>query len=286
MKNWLELKQEFIEGLKGIYELGEAEQIFHLFIEDLFELSRINYSFEKNNVPENKIITKINSILIDLKTNKPIQHILGYAYFFERRFKVSKDVLIPRQETEELVDYILKKHSEKNLEVLDIGTGTGSIPISLKLECPGFNVMSVDVSKKALSIARENAKTLKAEVDLEQVDILDEQAWMFVDEHSLDIVVSNPPYVRELEKKLMHKNVVDFDPELALYVSDKDPLVFYEKISKFATKKLRKGGLLYFEINEAYGEEVKALMQKRSFSNVNIIKDLQEKDRFVCGILN
>lgn len=285
MKSWQELKKIFIEELNGIYEQGEAEQIFYLILEDCFDLTRINYSFEKSNTPEVSVIDLIRTILEKLKTNEPIQHILGYGYFFERKFKVTKDVLIPRQETEELVDHIVKNHSGKALDILDIGTGSGSIPISLKLESPEFNITSLDISDEALEIAKENALALKADVNLLKVDILNQDSWSIINNQSLDVIVSNPPYVRELEKLQMHKNVVDFDPELALYVSDNDPLIFYDKITEFATMKLKQEGFLYFEINEIFGDEVKALMEKRSFSNVTIIKDMQEKDRFVCGEL-
>lgn len=286
MKNWQEIKQYFIAELTSIYDSAEVEQIFFMILEDCFALTRINYSFEKKEVPKRIIVEQINAYLEALKTNEPIQHILGYAYFFERKFIVTKDVLIPRQETEALVYHMVKKHSGAPLEILDIGTGSGSIPITLKLESPKFNISTLDVSEKALEIAKQNALQLKAEVNFIKADILNHEHWPLIKDKSLDLIVSNPPYVRELEKEQMHKNVVDFDPELALYVPDEDPLVFYQTITEFAVNKLNKGGFLYFEINEVFGPDVKALMEKQSFSNVIIIKDMQEKDRFVCGQLH
>ncbi len=281
---FFELKQHFTKQLSLIYSLQECEQIFFLLLEDMFSISRIDYSLEKQSLVEEGQEQKIKLVLQELKTNKPIQHILGYGYFFERRFKVSKDVLIPRQETEELVDLMLKSHQNKSLQVLDIGTGTGCIPISLKLENLLLNISSIDVSAEALSIAKKNAKDLNADVNFSQLDILNAKEWDLFKDNSLDVIVSNPPYVRYQEKLEMHKNVVNFDPELALYVDDKKPLIFYEKITRFASVKLKKRGVLYFEINEVFGKEVQEVLKKHRFILIKIIKDMQGKDRFVKGV--
>ena len=283
---FFELKKYFVKQLSANYSPQECEQIFFMILEDVFLFSRINYSLEKQNLVEGAREKKIKFILQELITNKPIQHILGYGYFFERRFKVSKDVLIPRQETEELVDLILKNHKNQKFKVLDIGTGTGCIPITLKLENLLLNISSLDVSLDALSVAKQNAEDLGANVNFHQLDILDSEQWNVFKDNSLDIIVSNPPYVRYIERTKMHKNVVDFDPELALYVDDENPLVFYEKIAEFASVKLRQGGSLYFEINEDFGNEVMNIMKKRNFSMLTLVQDMQEKPRFVYGILD
>jgi len=279
--NYFKLKQDFIAELFQNYEAREAEQIFFLVLEDVFSISRIDYALKKQEVVSDEIIQVVKNILHELKTNKPIQHILGYGYCYERRFKVTKNVLVPRQETEELINLILQNHRNEDLTVLDIGTGTGCIPISLKLENPSFKMLALDISEHALTVAKENAETLGVDICFLQIDILKEKNWNGYQDLSLDIIVSNPPYVRYSEKAQMHKNVLGYDPELALFVDDTDPLVYYRVIILFASEKLKYGGVLYFEINEAFGEEVVLLLSDNNFSNISVVKDLQGKDRIV-----
>ena len=282
---WLELKTLFINALSKNYEQREVEGIFFLIIDELYQLSRIIFQSIKGDLIEKDKITEFASIILELMSNKPIQHVLGYGYFFERKFKVSPDVLIPRQETEELVDLIIRMHKKENINILDIGTGTGCIPITLKLENPDFNMKSIDISINALKVAQENAKELNAKVEFQELDILNEDNWGGISNNSLDIIVSNPPYVRELEKTQMHNNVLNFDPELALFVDDDNALIFYEKITKMAYDKLKPNGFLYFEINEAFGKETKKILEDNGFNDVVIYKDLQGKDRIVYGNL-
>ncbi len=279
--NYFELKQFFLDDLSGIYQTREAEQIFFMILEELFQFSKMDYSLDKLKTVEQDKTDQIISLLKDLKTNKPIQHILGYGYCFERKFIVSPDVLIPRQETEELIDLILKNHNKEKARVLDIGTGTACIPINLKIENTLFEVSSLDVSKDALKIAKLNAKKFSVDINFIHQDILDEKAWSIFNDEYFDIIVSNPPYIRESEKIQMHNNVLDFDPALALFVDDNNPLIFYDKIALFASRKLQIGGVLYFEINEAFGNEVVTLIKKYDFEEIELINDLQDKNRIV-----
>lgn len=214
-----------------------------------------------------------------VKTGEPIQYIFGKGPFYGRDFLVSKSTLIPRNETEELVHMIIKENPKAGLKILDIGTGSGCIPITLALEMNNPEVFAVDISEEALEIAVQNAEMLGAKVTFSYCDILNQ-----VPEVSdLDILVSNPPYVLLSEKSQMHQNVLDFEPELALFVSNEDPLLFYREIAVKGKEMLRIGGKLYFEINEKYGKEVAVLLQDLGYSDVHVFKDLNEKERIAVG---
>lgn len=222
------------------------------------------------------------ALLIDfekLKSNEPIQYILGHGPFYGREFLVTEDTLIPRNETEELVHLIIKENPKPNLRVLDIGTGTGCIPITLALEMKSPEVYAIDISEKALAVSSENAKLLHAKVDFSKCDILKEKPQVA----DLDILVSNPPYIPLAEKGQMHRNVLDFEPDLALFVNDEDPLIFYRVISDEGKKLLKPTGKIYFEINERFGKEVSEIMMAFGYQNVRVIKDLNGKDRIVAG---
>lgn len=214
-----------------------------------------------------------------LKTGEPIQYILGHGPFYGREFKVSPATLIPRNETEELVHLIIKENPQANLRILDIGTGTGCIPITLALEMKNPEVFAVDISEDALEIAKENAKALQAKVKFLPCDILAEIPPL----SDLDLIVSNPPYIPFSEKEQMHRNVLDFEPHLALFVSTDDPLVFYKKIAEKGKHLLKPHGKLYFEINERFGNEVVRVLSALDFKEIRIIKDLNGKDRIVSG---
>jgi release factor glutamine methyltransferase len=216
-----------------------------------------------------------------LLEKKPIQYILGEAPFYGREFKVNASVLIPRNETEELVHLIIKENKKLNLRILDIGTGSGCIPISLALEIPSSKTFALDISKEALEVAKDNAKKHEESIIFFQVDILNED----IPVKDLDIIVSNPPYVCESEKSLMHENVLNFEPHLALFVKDNDPLVFYKIIAKKAKSALKSSGKLYFEINEAFGEKVQYLLEEQGYREISIIQDLNNKDRIVKAVL-
>ena len=198
-----------------------------------------------------------------------------FAYFCDHPFKVTPDTLIPRPETEELV-YLISRENKGNLKILDIGTGTGCIPISLKLMMNDAEVSGWDISGKALTIARENAKDLSANVEFEKMNALNIDS-----NEKFDIVVSNPPYIPLSDKDSMHQNVLNFEPGLALFVEDNDPLLFYRRIAEFGKTNLNPAGKLYFEIHERFGSETKDLLMYLGYQDVVIIKDLNGKDRMI-----
>ncbi|UZD21287.1 peptide chain release factor N(5)-glutamine methyltransferase [Algoriphagus halophytocola] len=259
-----------------IYERQEAESLIGWLFEHHVGLGR---SALYQQVDENTLPTGLYQDFERLKTGEPIQYIMGKGPFYGREFKVSPATLIPRNETEELVHLIIKENIKSGLRIMDIGTGTGCIPISLALEMNSPVVFGVDVSLEALAIANQNAGALGAKVSFSKCDILSE----IPAEDELDILVSNPPYIPHKEKAEMHKNVLDYEPELALFVSDEDPLVFYREIAVKGRRLLKSGGCLYFEINEKYGAEVAELMRKLGYSEVSVLKDLNGKDRIALG---
>jgi len=278
-------KQLYDNLLKQIttYESQEAKEIVFWLMEFYLGLRKIDVlgdkSFEKA-IDWTNIIERLNN-------NEPIQYILGETEFYGRRFLVNDSVLIPRPETEELVKYIIDKQKtqfsvkRKQLSILDIGTGSGCIAISSAKELPNFIVSAYDISKNALETAKKNAELNKADVNFEKVDILKPP---FI--RSFNIIVSNPPYVTKQEIDRMQKNVLDFEPHLALFVEDSEPLIFYEAIANFAFNNLMDNGLVAVEINEALGEETANVFRRKGFSEVEIIKDMHQKDRFVSAILH
>jgi len=274
------------------YESQEAKEIVFWLMEFYLGLRKIDIlgdkSFEKA-IDWTNIIERLNN-------NEPIQYILGETEFYGRRFLVNDSVLIPRPETEELVKYIIDKQKNqfsvkrKQLSILDIGTGSGCIAISLAKELPNFIVSAYDISKNALETAKKNAELNKANVNFEKVDILKppfiHSLFQYPLRHSFNIIVSNPPYVTKQEIYRMQKNVLDFEPHLALFVEDSEPLIFYEAIANFAFNNLTDNGLVAVEINEALGEETANVFRRKGFSEVEIIKDMHQKDRFVSAILH
>ncbi len=258
-------------------EQEEAMSIAYLILEKLYALSKTDILIDKEIKSRNQ--EQIDEIIGRLTKKEPIQYILGEADFFGRKFYVDQNVLIPRQETEELVD-LIKNNNKPNLKILDIGTGSGCIPITLALEIEEAHVFSLDIDKNCLALAKRNAKLNNATVQFFQTDILKDDFPI----SALDIVVSNPPYVRQSEKSVMRKKVLEHEPHLALFVADEDPLVFYKTIAKKAGTYLKKGGKLYFEINEKLGKGVKSLMESEGLIGVKIVKDLNGKDRIVWGM--
>ena len=259
-------------------EKEEAMSIAYLILERLYELSKTDILIDKEIKSRNQ--ERIDKIIGRLTKKEPIQYILGEADFFGRKFFVNENVLIPRQETEELVDLIKNDNSNPNLKILDIGTGSGCIPITLALEMNEAQVFSLDIDENCLLLAKRNAELNNATVQFFQVNVIKEDFPIT----ELDIVVSNPPYVRQSEKSVMRKKVLNFEPHLALFVADEDPLIFYKTIAKKAAKHLKRGGKLYFEINEDLGIGVMSLMESEGFMNVKIVKDLNGKDRIVWGL--
>lgn len=271
--------QYIIKSLQANYSIQESGSLAYIiYRESIKTFQSQNFGEQKNIIFKKK---EINEIIEKLLDNEPIQHILGYADFYGNQFLVNKDVLIPRQETEELVQLIINKNLDKNFKILDIGTGSGCISCTLALKMNKAKLYALDISSKALKIAKKNADSLGCNILFIQSNILTEELPV----SNLDIIVSNPPYVTEKEKKLMHQNVLAFEPKLALFVPDKNPLLFYHIISQKSKKSLKNGGKLYFEINELFGAKIASLMEKDGFKNVEIYQDLNGKDRFISGII-
>lgn len=278
MSTYQELVYSWTSKL-SIYEKQEAESLVSWLLEHHLGWRRTQILDEAE---EATFPSKIFEDFERLKTGEPIQYIMGKGPFYGRDFLVSPATLIPRNETEELVHLIIKENPKAGLKILDIGTGTGCIPISLALEMKAPKVFAIDISEEALKIAIQNAEVLGAKVTFSTIDILTQTPEV----SELDILVSNPPYIPEREKTDMHRNVLDFEPELALFVSNDDPLIFYKTIADKGKQLLKSGGKLYFEINEKYGVEVAELMNNMGYSEVKVLQDLNGKERIAVGKMN
>jgi release factor glutamine methyltransferase len=296
-----EYRTQFIEALSQIYDIGEVESFFYLILEEKRELKRIDLALNPDLTFSAEEIQIWNSILEQLQQEVPIQYLLGKTSFYGLNFEVNSAVLIPRPETEELVEWIIeswklevgswKSENQKRINVLDIGTGTGCIPITLKTNLPQANVSAIDVSEMALEVAKRNAELNKVEVNFIQANILEVEDLSKIQTSisqlptNFDIIVSNPPYVRNLEKQEIKKNVLDYEPHLALFVEDTDALLFYRKIAQLAIKNLSPNGLLFFEINQYLGKETVELLENLGFKNIELKKDMFGNDRMIrCSI--
>jgi len=277
MINLRSLFSEYKGQLTAIYPEQEAESLVYWLFEVFLGKKRLDIIQDKALL---EIPLSLQEALGQLLQGKPIQYIIGSAPFYGRDFEVGPEVLIPRNETEELVHLIIKENPQEGLKILDIGTGSGCIPVTLALEMNRPEVFAFDVSEAALDMAKRNAERLLASVVFQQLDILEEK----IPYEQLDVIVSNPPYVRYSEKERMHQNVLAYEPHLALFVFDEDPLLFYRVIAEKAKQSLKSGGKLYFEINEALGEDTKNLMEAWGYSQVNILKDLNGKDRILFAL--
>jgi release factor glutamine methyltransferase len=266
---------EYSEALLRLYSKNEAETLISWLFEEILGKKRTDILRDE---PIEQLPEALDNAMEQLLSGTPIQYVLGLAPFYGREFFVSPAVLIPRNETEELVHLIIKENKQKGMRILDIGTGSGCIPITLALEMNDPLVYTVDVSQEALEIAIKNAAKLLSKVTFEKLDILKEE----IPFHDLDIVVSNPPYVRYSEKEQMHKNVLEHEPHLALFVFDEDPLLFYRLIALKAKRVLKSGGKLYFEINEALGPDIQKLLESQGYSQIRIVKDLNGKNRIAA----
>jgi release factor glutamine methyltransferase len=276
-----EYRTQFIQELTPIYDAGEAESFFYLILEEKHQLKRIDLALNPDLSFSVKELQYWNSILDELKKEIPIQYLLGKTSFYGLEFEVNENVLIPRPETEELVEWIIESQKPKaksqKLKILDIGTGSGCIAISLAKNIPNATVFAIDVSEKALATANRNA-----EINGVNVTFLEKNILETVDlEQQFDIIVSNPPYVRELEKQEIKKNVLDNEPHLALFVEDNDALIFYRKIAELAQKNLTENGQLFFEINQYLGTETVDLLEKMNFKNIELRKDIYGNDRMI-----
>ncbi|MGV0827464.1 peptide chain release factor N(5)-glutamine methyltransferase [Empedobacter brevis] len=265
-----ELKQHFITELGSMYEKDEVLGIFLIYLED-----KLNLQF----IPSDNIelTAEILSDIKRLKKGEPVQHITGKAFFYDSFFSVNENTLIPRPETEELIELIRNDCSQNvEMSIIDLGTGSGCIPISLAKLFPKANVSALDISDKALEIAKLNAETLNVKIEFHQENLLHDLQL----NQKYDIIVSNPPYIRNLEKEEMHQNVLDFEPHLALFVENGNALIFYERVIAFAENHLKPTGVIYCEINQYLGRETKELFEK-AYQDVMIYKDLSGNDRMI-----
>ena len=292
-----EVKNIFHKELDSLYPKEEVDSFFYMLLEHYLKLERFILAIEPNLIISKEDEEPLFEALSELKIQKPIQHIIGTAHFMDMEFKVNKHVLIPRPETEELVRWIIEEvqsekykvrstkyevRNGKDLKILDIGTGSGCIAITLAKNLPNAKVYALDVSEYALLVAKDNALSNAVAINFLKKDILT----LEVLHEEFDIIVSNPPYVRDLEKKKMHGNVLEHEPELALFVSDENPLVFYKRITEFAVDNLKEGGVLFFEINQYLGKETKQLLIDHNFSEIELRKDMFGNDRILKGVLN
>lgn len=270
--------------LTAIYDNDELKNVIDLVLEHITKMPRMEQVKIKLAYLTCTQLESIDVITERLKRNEPVQYVLGEAWFAGRKFKVNKNVLIPRPETEELVNWVLKESQKpkvKSQNILDVGTGSGCIPITIKKKLPLARITAIDVCSEALFTATENAIEHDVEVDFILLDFLDEEKWAALGQ--FDSIVSNPPYVKQSEKDTMHVRVKEFEPDLALFVPDNDPLLFYRKLSDFSLKHLKPGGSLFVEINEALGDTVVDLFMSAGFKNIELKKDMQGKDRMVMA---
>ncbi len=282
-----EIKTIYHKELDALYSKEEVASSFKQIVEHFLGLDPIILVLNPNLMVTKEEEQPLFESLASLKLEKPLQYILGEAHFYGSIFKVNSEVLIPRPETEELVAWMLEdikasqslRNKEDKLRILDIGTGSGCIAISLAKELSNASIYALDISETALAIAKENAISNEVEIQFLKEDILslDELHTCF------DIIVSNPPYVRELEKDEIKNNVKAYEPGVALFVPNKTPLLFYEKIVLFAKKNLEKKGTLYLEINEYLGKETQRLLEAQNFSEIELRKDVFKKDRMLKG---
>lgn len=270
------------KALEQLYQKQEAESIAYVVIDHVLNYSKFEYTSHKHELfPETKL-PKWNEIKIRLEQSEPIQYIVKESWFYGLKFMVNPSVLIPRPETEEMVDLILKENTAERYTIIDIGTGSGCIPISIKSNRKNWNISAMDISTEAFKVAQENAHNNQVQIDFIEDDILFPQK---INKTELfDIIVSNPPYVPMHEIEKMHKNVAEFEPHLALFSPDDDPVKFYRAIADFAIIHLRKSGKVYAEIHEKYSEEVKEIFLNKGLHDVKIISDINNKPRIIKAV--
>ena len=280
--------QQLFSQLQSIYDHREADNIADLVMEKLTGWKKMDRTLHKESTMSESQLGDLKEFSSELMNNKPVQYVLHESWFCGFKFYVDENVLIPRPETEELVEWVIKDYKEgeksrqgqeRGPEIVDIGTGSGCIAVSIKKNIPGASVFAMDVDDNALGVARRNANEIGANVQFIKCNILDRKDWALVDK--FDLIVSNPPYIPVREKETMTRNVLDHEPWLALFVENEQPLLFYEAIADFAREKLNPGGYIYLEINETEGESVPKLFRCKGFSETILRKDMQGWDRLV-----
>jgi len=273
-----EFKRHFFLELSNGYPETEIQSFFTILIEFKLHLSRIQLALEHNFELERDDLDFLENALLKLKNQIPIQYIVGETAFYGLMFKVDKNVLIPRPETEELVEWIIQNHKKsESLKILDIGTGSGCIAVSLAKNLSNAQVSALDISAEALNVAKNNAEFNQVTIDFILADVLAIEKLP----DTFDVIVSNPPYVRESEKDLMQQNVLSNEPHIALFVKNENPLLFYDKIAELAKNHLTENGILYFEINQYLGAETVDLLKTKGLKNIELKKDIYGVDRMV-----
>lgn len=274
-----ELEREFLDKLYSVYDSGEAEAITRIVRESLAA------GMKSTDQADAVLTDRYHELLPRLLNMEPVQYVLEHSWFCDLKIKVTPDVLIPRPETEELVAIILKENKKPNAHIIDIGSGSGCIAIALKKKLPSATVTGIDISQKAVDLARLNALRLRLAVNFHQMDIFtypDHTDFMHTYE-PFDVIVSNPPYIPTSEKEKMHANVVNYEPHLALFVSDDDPLIFYRQIIHFAKVFLAEKGRIYFEIHFNQQEAILDLLKQAGFEKVSGLSDISGNNRFVIA---
>ena len=272
--------EQLKSGLAGVAEPQEVQAMIRVICEDVFHYDQVDVALRQESELPDFAPQRIADIIARLRRNEPLQYIVGHALFHGHQFKVTPAVLIPRPETEQLVDLIIDENPASDLRVLDMGTGSGCIAVSLARALKFAQVDALDVSRDALEVARENAVALKTKVRFFESDMLSPQP-----PGRYDIIVSNPPYICWGEREAMESNVKDYEPGQALFVPDNDPLLFYKAIAPYAAQSLERGGRLYLEINQRFGNEVKRLLEDNGFDEVRILEDIFGKARFAAAKL-
>ena len=270
----------FKSQLKSIYDDREANNITDWVFENVTGLKKWQRRNNQNTLSDTQK-NQLDKYLKELLQSKPVQYVLNEVWFYKRKYYVNEDVLIPRPETEELVEWIiqdLKATQKRKLHIIDIGTGSGCIPVTLKLELSNAMVDAIDIGDKALLVAKKNAYQLKASINFFQTNFLKNIEWPLLGKY--DIIVSNPPYIPISEKKILSKNVADFEPELALFVKDNEPFILYQQMADFAQQHLNPDGKIYVEVQEAYANNVKKIFETAGFTTI-IKKDMYGKERMV-----
>lgn len=267
------IKQE----LSVFYSETETSAMAKCILTDIFGLSAIDLYVGKDMNFSSEMMERLGDILFRLKSYEPLQYIIGETSFCGLTFEVSPDVLIPRPETAELIDWIATDDNRCGIRILDIGTGSGCIPVSLSVRMNSPEVYAWDISEKALAVAKRNAERNNVNVDFRCVDVLGDS----IPPVKVDVIVSNPPYITFSEKKDMEKNVLDWEPQLALFVPDNDPLLFYRRIAQLGLDLLDKPGKIYFEINQAYGKETVDMLTSLGYTNIELRKDMSSNDRMI-----
>jgi len=272
-----------LQELNDIYDQTEIRSLIYMLFEEYLNVSKTDFIIHPNKSMSESELLDFHFALKDLKKGKPIQYVLGYCYFNDLKFFVNNQSLIPRPETEEIVNTIIDKEKQyQHLKILDIGTGTGCIPISLATAMPQHHYEALDYKSEIIDLAKRNAAEHRVHISFSIIDILQASA-SEIGNH--DVIISNPPYVLESEKEFMHSNVLDFEPSSALYVPNDNALLYYKRIVQLALQCLSNNGRLYFEVNENFAEDTAKLLSDNAFSNIQIHTDIHEKRRYISSVL-